>query len=293
MNFLAFVLSSLVVYVALATLLHLQFGRTGIVNFGVVGFVGLGMYGVGIMVVQYSVPFWVAVILATIGTGVVAYLLGWVVVDLAPESVLVATLAFATILFHLVTAQSDLTGGVVGLGTVPRPVSVGTSTEIVTFLLITALTALVIYYAHRVNGQPYGRLLLAIRDNEKLAKSLGKQTLQQKLIFFAITCAGMAFFGAMLASVNQFLVPRMLLAGVTFTVWIALLLGGQSRVLGGLVGVLLTVGLFDVLIETYLPVPEDYAQMLPDIKLAVYGLTLVLVLMFRPHGALGQRRRGT
>lgn len=292
MSFLIFVLSSLIIYVALTTLLHVQFGRTGIVNFGVAGFVGIGLYGVGILVIQYELPYWPALAIATVVSAVVALGLGRIILNLDSESELVATLAFSTILLHLVTTERDLTGGVVGLGTVPYPFDLGSNNALGLFLFIIAMTVLVMLYAARIDKQPYGRLLLAIRDNERLAKSIGKPTLRVKLVLFSATCGAMAFFGGLYASVNQFLVPRMLLPGVTFTVWIALLLGGQSKVLGGLVGVLLTVGLFDVFVETYLSVPDGWAELLPDIKLATYGLTLVLVLMFRPHGALGKTERG-
>jgi branched-chain amino acid transport system permease protein len=293
LNFLIFVLSSLVIYVGLTTLLHLQFGQAGIVNFGVVGFMGIGMYGVGILVVTFGLNYWLALILATALSGIVAYGFGRIILNLDPESQLVTTLAFATILLNLVISERWLTGGVVGLGTIPRPFSLGTNTERATFALIVFITALVMLYAHRIGSQPFGRLMLSIRDNERLARSLGKATFQKKLTFFAVTCAAMGFFGGLYAAVNQFLVPRMLLPGATFTIWIALLLGGQSSVLGGLVGVLLTVGLFDVVIETYVSVPQEYAQLIPDIKLVLYGLMLILVLMFRPEGAVGKKSRGS
>jgi len=78
---------------------------------------------------------------------------------------------------------------------------------------------------------------------------------------------------------------------LTFTLWIALILGARKRVMGGLVGILVTIGLFDVVLETVVPIPTVYAGILYNTKYFLYGLTLVLILMFRPSGILGERRR--
>jgi branched-chain amino acid transport system permease protein len=283
--------SSIVVFIALATLLHLQFGVTGIVNFGVVGFFGLGMYIFGVFLVQYHIPYILAMLMATVLTGLVALGLGAIILDLDSQSILVATLAIATVVEDLAITEKWLTKGVIGLGTVPFPFDLGLYSQVGYFLLALVLTALIILYAYKLESSPYGRLLFSIRDNEPLARSLGKSTSRQKLIFFAITSALMGLFGTLHASNVHFLVPRMLSPGITFTVWIALILGGRKRILGGLVGTLATIGLFDFVIETFVPIPASaQSQLLPVIKLWVYGLTLMLVLMYRPSGILGEKK---
>ena len=291
MAYFIFVFSGIIIYIALATLLHMQFGLTGIVNFGIVGFWGLGMYAMTVFQVQYDMSYLVALILATLLVGVLAYLLGWVILDLDPQSILVATLAFSTIILHLVTTEKWLTKGVVGIGTVLFPIDIGRRSDLLFMGLLLLITMGLIWYAWKIESAPFGRLLLGIQDNETLAQGLGKPTFQQKLVFFAITSAVMGFLGALHASVNQFLTPVLITPGVTFTVWIALILGGKKRVLGSVVGVFVTVGLFDLIIETYLPLPRDYAILIPNIKLMLYGLMLIWILMYRPLGILGDRQR--
>jgi branched-chain amino acid transport system permease protein len=282
-----FALSSVVTIIALGTLLHLQFGRTGIVNFGVVGFVGVGMYGFAVLTSTYGLAFLAALVLATLLTAVLAAVLGWIILDLDGESVLVATLAFATIVYYLSVTEKELTGGVTGLGGVPYPVDAGANSAVVLLGILTVLTMALLLYAYRVAKLPYGRVLASIRDNEMLARSLGKSTFQQKLVLFTVTSGLMGTVGAFYASVNQFLVPRMLVPGLTFTVWIALTLGGRAKVLGPVVGVLISVALFDLVIEPYAPIPRELGQMIPDLKLMLYGLILIAVIMFRPLGLLG------
>ena len=103
--------SNIIVFIGLATLLHLQFGRTGIVNFGVVGFFGLGMYSFGVFLIQYNIPYFPAMLMAMALTGGVAWALGKLILDLDSQSILVATLAFATIIADLVTTEKKYNQG--------------------------------------------------------------------------------------------------------------------------------------------------------------------------------------
>ena len=253
MSYLIFILSSMTVLIALATLLHIQFGLTGIVNFGVAGFWGVGLYLFGILMVRFNLPFLPALVLVTLLVGVIGFVVGWIILDLDDQAVLVATLSFASIGFYLVTTEKWLTKGSVGFGTIPFPFDAGPSTEVVFLVLLAIPTGLLLLYAWAVRNQPYGRLLIGIRDNEGLARSLGKPTFRQKLVLFTVTSALMGFFGGMSAGFHHFLLPSMLGPTITFAAWIALILGGKRHWAGGLVGAALITIIFDVLIETLRP----------------------------------------
>lgn len=288
MAYLTFVLSNMAILVALATLLHLQFGQTGIVNFGLVGFWGVGLYATGILVVDGGLAFPVALLLATLIVGALAFVMGWIVLDLDDQAVLVATLAFATIVLDVVQTEKWLTKGVVGYGTVPFPFDFGGDTELIYLGLLVALAAAVVLYAWRIRGQPFGRLLVGIRDNEGLARSLGKRTFRQKLVVFVVTSALMGLFGGMSAGLNHFLETNMLGPTLTFAAWITLILGGKRHWAGGLAGVLVVGTIFDIIIEQYAPIPTtEIASVIPNVKYLLYGLLLVLVIMFRSQGILG------
>lgn len=290
-GYLIYSLSFLLIFISLATVLHLQFSLTGIVNFGIVGFWGLGMYVFSLLLLKASMPFVIALLLASAITGLVSWALGSIILNLDDQAVLVGTLAFATIIEYLATTEKWLTNGVMGFGTVSLPFDFGRMSLFIYFLLIMVFVVLLILYAAQVKKSPYGRLLLSIKDNEVLAQSLGKPTFKHKVIFFTVTCAIIGFFGALSAPLYSFIFPRMIGPGITFTIWIALMLGGRTRLFGGLVGVLATIGLFDYFIETVVPIPTEFAEMVPNFKFAIYGLTLILVLMFRPLGILGDRKK--
>ncbi len=293
-------LFEVVMVIGLALLLHLQLGLARIANFGVVGFWGIGMYVFGVLYVQVDWPFgepWqflACAAAATVVAGLAGLLVGWLVADLDTDGVLVGTLGFATAVQILATTQDDLTGGARGMGGLGFPYDIGRvkDNEFLWLVLVTAVVGAILLYVWRVHRSPYGRLLIAVGGNEPLARSLGKPTFRTKLWLFAVASAAMGFLGAMYGVMVRFLDVGNLGVGVTLAAMVGLVLGGTARVWGAVVGVVLTVGLFDIVIQSYLPLPREwYTQAIPVLREAAFGLTLMVVLLFRPLGLLGDMRR--
>ncbi|HEY5435995.1 MAG TPA: branched-chain amino acid ABC transporter permease [Candidatus Limnocylindrales bacterium] len=299
----AFLISGLfgvMIVIGLGLLLHLQLGLARIANFGVVGFFGLGMYVFGVLYVQVDWPFgdpWqflVCAAAATAATGLAGLLVGWLIADLDTDGVLVSTLGFATAVAILATTQADLTGGAEGMGGLGFPYDIGTvkDNEFLWLVITTIVVVAILAFVRQVHRAPYGRLLIAVGGNEPLARSLGKPTFRTKIWLFAVTSAAMGLLGAMDGVMAQFLDPANIGVDVTLAAMAGLVLGGTARAWGAVVGVLLTVGLFDIVIQVYLPLPRDwFSQAIPVLREMAFGLTLIVVLLFRPLGVLGDMRR--
>jgi len=284
----------------LALLLHLQLGLARIANFGVVGFWGLGMYTYGVLYIQVDWTIadpWRFLICAAAGTivaGLAGLLVGWLIADLDDDGVLVGTLGFATAVFILATTEQDLTGGAIGMGGLRFPFDVGSTkaNESLWLLILVLLVAAILFYVARVHRSPYGRLLVALGDNEPLARSLGKATFRVKLGQFALGSAGMGLLGVMFGVMERFLETSNLGINLTLAAIVGLVVGGTARVWGPLVGVLFTVGLFDIVIQSYLPLPRSwYNQAIPVLREMAFGAALIIVLLYRPFGILGDMRR--
>lgn len=293
-------LFSVVVIAGLALLLHLQLGLARIANFGVVGFFGIGMYSFGVLYVKVDWPFgdpWqflVCMILGVLVTGLAGLLVGWVISDLGIDGVLVGTLGFATVVFFLATWMADLTGGARGLGGLGFPYDVGAVkvNEALWLVIAAIVVAGIVYYVWRVHRSPYGRLLVAVGANEPLARSLGKPTFRTKLWLFAVSSAGMGLMGILFGVMERFLRPLNIGIDVTLAAMVGLVLGGTARVWGGVIGVVLTVGFFEIVVQSYLPLPREwYTQTIPVLREMVFGAALIVVLLFRPLGILGDMRR--
>lgn len=299
-NFETLVLSGIFIAAGLATLLHIQFGLTGIVNFGIVGFWGLGMYAYGVLYAQVDWPFgdpWqfiVAAALATLIAGLAGLVIGWLISDLSTDGVLLETLGFATLVAIFATTERDITGGSLGMGGLRFPYDIGTTkqNEFLWLVVISVIVVGIFLYARQVHRSPYGRLLIATGSDEALARSLGKSTYRTKLLVFATTSGLMGLLGAMFGVMAHFLSPTNLGVDLTLAVMVGLILGGTARVWGAVVGTVIAVGLFDILLQSYIPLPQDwYGQALPVAREAIFGATLVIVLLFRPLGILGDMQR--
>jgi branched-chain amino acid transport system permease protein len=299
----AFLISGLfqvVMVIGLALLLHLQLGLARIANFGVVGFWGIGMYAVGVLYVKVDWPFgdpWqflVCAAIATVLAGLAGFLVAWLIADLDTDGVLVGTLGFATAVQILATTEDDLTGGARGMGGLGFPYDIGhvKDNEFLWLVILTAVVGAILLYVWRIHRSPYGRLLIAVGSNEPLARSLGKPTFRTKLWLFAVASAAMGLLGAMYGVMVRFLDVGNVGVGVTLAAMVGLVLGGTARVWGAVVGTILTVGLFDIVIQSYIPFPREwYTQAIPVLREAAFGLTLMIVLLFRPMGLLGDMRR--
>jgi branched-chain amino acid transport system permease protein len=293
-------LFEVVMIIGLGLLLHLQLGLTRIANFGIVGFWGLGMYAFGVLYVRVDWPFGeplvflVCAVLAAVIAGLGGLLVAWLISDLDTDGMLVGTLGFASVVAILATTEDDLTGGARGMGGLDFPYKVGgvKDNEFLWLVLLTLVVAAILAYVWRVHRSPYGRLLIAIGGNEPLARSLGKATFRSKIWLFALTSAVMGLLGAMYGVYVRTLEISNLGVDVTLAVMVGVVLGGSARVWGAVVGVILSVGLFDIVIQSYLPLPREwYTQAIPVLREAVFGLTLIVVLLFRPTGILGDMRR--
>lgn len=293
-------LFEVVLIIGLALLLHLQLGLTGIANFGVVGFWGVGLYTFGVLYVRVDWPFedpyvfLVCAAAATLASGICGLLVGWLISDLDVDGVLVGTLGFATAVAILATTEEDLTGGALGLGGLRFPYDAGdvAMNELVWLLVLTVLVSGILLFAWRVHRTPYGRLLIAVGDNEALARSLGKPAAGAKLGLFALTSALMGLLGVMYGVMVRFLEVSSLGIELTLAAVVGLVLGGTKKVWGAVVGVALTVGVFDVVIQSYVQLPAGwYTQAIPVMREVLFGVVLIAVLIFRPLGLLGRMRR--
>ena len=207
----------IVTTVGLALLLHLQIGLAGIGNFGVVGFYGVGMYAFGIFLVHgpwpeswgMLAPFLLSLLFGTVAAGIAGLVVGWLIVGLDADGILLGTLGFATIVYGLSSTSRSWTGGAEGMGTTVFPYDIGKQkAETLVWLgIVAVVVALILFYVIRVHRSPYGRLLIAAGQNEPLARSLGKPTFRAKLIMFATGSAMMGLLGALYGVMLHYIRP--------------------------------------------------------------------------------------
>lgn len=281
-NYINYAVASILIYILLVLALHLQFGLIGIANFGIASFFGLGAYTTAIITFSeiggFRLPFPVGVLLAGIVSGIVGLLLGLIILRRNMSIIFIVTLSFGEVLRQLAKSEAWLTNGVIGI----YPISYPINEYIYTFILFAIIFSVGIYLS-KLKSSPYGRLLVSIRDNEKLACSISKDTFKIKLQTFTLGGILMGIAGSLCLPIRGIARPSLFLPELTFIVWISMIFGGKNSVLGSVVGTLIIVGIFNFFIML-LPLPSGVGEIYSMVRFMVFGLLLVIILRFRPDG---------
>lgn len=277
------------IYVLMALGLTLQFGLGGLINFGLAGFFAVGAY-VSALVVLAGAPIFVGVAAGAIMAGVVSVPLGVVALRLRDDYFAIVTLGFSETVRIFASSEVWLTNGVRGLGGVPRmfstiePARLGQILILIGLVVVVAASTLVL---HRMVRSPFGRIIEAIRDNEIAVASLGKDPAQFKVKIFVAGSVIVGLAGGLYGHYIGFVAPDQFLPIVTFYVWMAIVLGGVGRVSGALIGTLILMTLLEGsrFFRDVLPFISEVEM--ASLRLGAVGLALVLVMIYRPTGLMG------
>lgn len=285
--------------------LNLQFGHTGLVNFGPVAFFAVGGYTAAILTaddpfqaVGLGLPWPVGLVAAVVAAAALGVLLGVSTLRLRDDFLAIVTLAVAEIIHGVIIAFRDITGGSVGLTNVPRPIAAAVDADggadlTATVLVLGALVVLCHGVFHRLSASPYGRVLRAIRADEQVTETLGKRVFRYKLAAFVYGAAVAGLAGALLVFYNGAAAEGFFTIDVTVILWVGMLIGGAGSdrgVLGGL-AIIMGFQLATRFLNDAFPfVTQDQFA---SIRLMLIGLLLMLIVKYRPEGLWGDpNRRG-
>ena len=253
--------------------LNLLVGYTGLLSLAQAAFFGIGAYTAGLLAVTYGTPFYVNAVAAGLVAGAIALPLGIPALRLRSTSFVMCTLGFVIIGQAIAKNWISVTRGDMGLSGIPKPhfslgpwsftVS-GTTNFYYLALAVGALATLVVWAIVR---SPAGRNMIAIRENETLAESVGIPTWRYKLIVFMISAVFAGVGGSLYAHYLTVVSPLTFQMYYSTTMLIIVLGGGAGMISGTVFGSLLFVGLTEALRVT------------PELRMIAYGLCL-LVLVF-------------
>ncbi|MYN13883.1 branched-chain amino acid ABC transporter permease [Pusillimonas sp. TS35] len=277
------------IYLLLASGLNLQYGFTGLINFGHVGFFAIGAYTSALLSLQ-GVPLIICLVCAATAAALCAYPIGLVALRLRDDYLAIVTLGFSESLRMLLQEESWLTRGVHGIPGIPRLFANTAANESADFWIMMALfavNALALFMIYRIVTSPFGRIIASIRDNEIAVRALGKNPSSYKLrsLMLGAGLAGIA--GFFYAHYLTFIVPEQFLPLVTFYVWIVVIMGGAGRLGGMVVGTVLLMVFLEGsrFIRDFLPGIAEYQM--ASARLWIIGIALIFFMIYRPHGMFG------
>jgi branched-chain amino acid transport system permease protein len=281
--------------------LNLQWGFTGLFNAGVVGFYAIGGYTHAILTAapqpghlgNLGLPWAVGVLGALLATALAAWFIGAVTVRLRGDYLAIASFGIAVSIQLVTLNWQELTGGPNGLTRISRPLASVFDTPSAYNLwflaLLAAITLLVYVGLERMLRSPWGRVLRAIREDELAAVALGKSATRFRLEAFVIGSTLMGLAGALYVSFIGFVSPFDFLPILTFQVWAMLIVGGSGNNRGALLGVLVVWSIWTVTgIAVTKLLPPSHAAQGAAVQVILIGVALVLMLLLRPRGLLGE-----
>jgi branched-chain amino acid transport system permease protein len=281
------------IYVLLTLGLTLQYGLTGLVNFGHVGFFAIGAYASALLSLQ-GVPLPLTFLAAAVAAAIAAWPIGLVALRLREDYFAVVTLGFGETVRLAITSESWLTNGVQGIPGIPRlfaGMPVGVAEAVATFAAVALACAVAALMLWRIARSPFGRVIGAIRDNEEALKALGKDPARFKLQVMMLGSALAGVAGAFYGHYITYLSPDQFIPLVTFYAWMAMIMGGVGRVSGAVVGAALLMAFLEGTRFLRDIIPGVSEVEMASVRLGAVGLALVLFTLYRPQGLMGDYRK--
>lgn len=258
----------------LAVALNLLLGFAGQISLGHAAFFGLGAYISGILTVTYNVNPWLAMLIAAVGVGCGAFLVGFPILKLKGHYLAMATLGLGIIVFICFSEAVDLTGGPSGLSGIPN-LSIGAfsfDSDLKNYGLAWFFALLTVLLVLNLANSRIGRAMRAIHDSEVAACGMGVNARLLKVQIFALSAVISSVAGSIYAHTMSFISPASF--GFNFSIELVtmVIVGGLGSVYGPFLG---------AAILTLLP---ELLHTFQDYDIVVFGLILILMTMFLPEG---------
>ena len=276
-------LGSRVLVLGLAAMsLNFLLGFTGVLSFGHAAYFGLGVYGVG-LTIKYLVPSTlIGMAVGVIAGAIAAALIGLLIVRLRGIYFAMVTIAFGQVFYFIAYRWNSVTGGDDGLSGWHRmPIDLGFTTVDILgndkafYYLVLVCFAVAVAIMAALLRSPFGRTLLAIRENERRARFLGIPVDRHIWLSWVISCLFVSLAGTLYALLNNFADPHDLRWDQSGDFVMMAVLGGMRSFWGPVIGA----AIFVVL--------QDYVSSMTANWMSFIGLFFVLVVLFFPRGVLG------
>lgn len=272
-------------FVTISAAFNLIFGYTGWLSLAQVGFWGLGAYTAALLVLRLGVSQWIAFLAGGLVASLAALLLGIPSLRLSRSAFIIVSLAFTLLLELLARDWVALTRGAMGLPSLPAPEIHFFNMELALlgprqyYYLMMGMAVATLLVIHQIVSSRVGRALVAIRENEDLALSQGIDALRYKIFALVVSAGITGVAGGVFVFYLSIVDPTILSFFYLQALVIIVMVGGP----GSFWGVVFAAIFFAA-------VPE-LLRLTDDLRLVLFGVALILVTLFLPHGIGGYIRK--
>ena len=275
------------IFVMLSMSLNLVVGYTGLLSVSHVAFFGIGAYATAILLTITDIGFFTSVVVGIIVALTSSFLIGLILSKFEDDYYALASLGFNIIVYSLFLNLQSVTRGALGISGIDRPELFGfIFSSNVSFFVLTFITLIVLYLlSHFIVNSSFGRVIKAIRDDEKTLQVFGYRTLYYKLIIFMISAGMAAVAGSFFASYITFIDPSSFAVTESVFILSMVILGGLADNKGAVLGAVTLILLPEFL--RFVGMPSGIAAQMRQV---VYGLLLIVLMLYRPRGFVGKYR---
>jgi branched-chain amino acid transport system permease protein len=286
-------------FVLLALGLNIVIGFAGLLDLGYAAFFAIGSYTFAMLASpQFGIhiPFWVMLFVASGVAALFGILLGAPTLRLRGDYLAIVTLGFGEIVPQTFLNLSQWTGGPNGIGSLDQPSIFGYRfgfQALPYYYLILALIAVAVLAANNLRASRLGRAWMAVREDELAAAHAGINTTTTKLAAFAIGASFSGLAGCAYASKLQLVSPDQFGFNVSVAVLSMLVLGGMGNIPGVIVGSLVISSLDRFILPQLTNFMHNFGVQidLTNSRFLIYGIILVMTMLFRPEGLIPSRQR--
>ncbi|HGJ66680.1 TPA: branched-chain amino acid ABC transporter permease [bacterium] len=260
--------------------LNLLMGSAGQVSLGHAGFFGIGAYCSGLLNVRLGYSPWVSAIIAIIFTAIIAYVIGVPSLKLKGHYLAMATLGFGEIVYVILSKLdwlTDDTSGLLGI----MPFSLGfidldENTKIGQYIFVWIIVLAIMILSINITRSRVGRAFRAIHGSEIAASAMGVNIAKYKVQVFVLSAIYAAIAGSLYAHFHGFVGYTTFHLETSITLVTMVVIGGSGNIWGAILGAILL---------TWLP---EWLIIVKKYDIVVYGLLLMLVMIFMPDGLIGR-----
>ncbi len=257
--------------------LTLTAGYSGLISLAHAGFYGIGAYTSAILSINYGFPFLATLPLAMLISGIIAVFVSIIALRTVDDYFIIITLGIQVVAFSIMNNWMELTNGPLGIPGIPAISIFGVefSSKISFLILSLILTVLVFYILRNITKSPFGRILVALSEDEIFAKSLGKKVYQAKVASFTISAMFAAISGVLYAHYISYIDPTSFTVDESIFILSIVIIGGMRNLWGSAIAAAVLVVLPEAL--RFVGMPSNIAAKMRQI---IYGLALV-IMMFK------------
>jgi ABC-type branched-subunit amino acid transport system permease subunit/ABC-type branched-subunit amino acid transport system ATPase component len=291
MDYLLHILVMISLYAILAASFNLLIGFAGLFALSQAAFFGVGAYTTAILATKLGLPFPVPLVASVLLTAAVGILVALPALRIGGDHLVIVTLALQIIVIAIMVNWRGVTGGTDGIAGIPKIVIAGTALDTPARFLpfAVAMAAVCLAIAGRLAASPFARAVRAMRENEQAVQAAGKNIVAIKLAVFAFSAGLAAVAGGLYAQYISYVSAETFTIDATIYILAMVILGGTGNLWGSLLGAVILTALPELL--KFVALPPDIADKSRQI---LYGLALIVILLLRPQGLLGEistRRR--